>query len=347
MRVAASPGLGRPLYTDLLYTAIVDRGVDVETATVRRLVRERFDIVHIHWPEWQLRATPYVRMVARSTTWLAALTIARRRGARLIWTVHNVDPHETTPPRFSQLYWRVLTRLIDGLLSPSPTSLERISDRHPRLRDVPSEVTPIGHLRGHYPDHGSRASARAELGLDTGDVVITCFGQIRPYKGVEDLIETFRDVERDDLRLIVAGRPFDDALRERIEALARDDARIELHLEHVPDDRVQHLMRAADLAILPYAQSSNSFVALLALSFDRPLIAPSLGAFPELAERFGSRWVRLYDSPLTSEKLVESVDLAAPDGRPELGHHDWSSIADTTVGFYERVAGSTDQSTAR
>ena len=129
--------------------------------------------------------------------------------------------------------------------------------------------------------------ARARLGIADDAVVATFFGHVRPYKGVAALVHTFRSSATPVRVLLVCGRPLDDEVRQDVEDAARGDERVRLRLAFIADDEVQHLLRAADLVVLPYAESSNSLVALLALSFDRPILAPAIGAFPELARTVG------------------------------------------------------------
>ena len=69
-------------------------------------------------------------------------------------------------------------------------------------------------------------------------------------------------------------------------------------LDHFVDDlTMTRLFAAADVVVLPYLDISNSGVAMLALSLQRPVIGPSKGAFPELQAQVGTTWVRTFDEP--------------------------------------------------
>lgn len=341
MHVCVSPRPAATVYTRQLYEAIEAAGVHVEPMTVRRLITGADDVVHLHWPEWQLYARPYVRMVWRASLNLTALGIARARGARVVWTVHNVTPHEPTPQRFSRLYWWILTRLVDGVISPSRAGLDAVRIRFAQLAHRPSVVIPLGHMRGRHSDHGSRSCARAHLGIPTNARVVVCFGLIRPYKGVPTLVRRFRELDDRSAVLVVAGRPLSPGLRAEIEVASDGDDRIRLHLDYVPDHEVQHYLRAADLVVLPYTETSNSAAALLALSFDRPILAPAAGAFPELADHVGPRWVRLYNGVLTAATLASSLDAVAheppAEPHPDLAPYDWDTIGRETVEFFHSL----------
>jgi glycosyltransferase involved in cell wall biosynthesis len=170
--------------------------------------------------------------------------------------------------------------------------------------------------------------------------VATFFGLIRPYKGVAPLVRAFHDLVDDDVLLLVAGRPSDDEVRHEIEVAASDDPRIRLTLRYIEDEAVQDFLRAADVVVLPYVQTTNSFAALLALSFGRPVLAPRRGVFSELAEVVGPQWVRLYDDGLTASTL-EAALTASAVGRaadvPDLGAFEWDAIGRSTRAFYDHL----------
>jgi hypothetical protein len=147
-------------------------------------------------------------------------------------------------------------------------------------------VAAHGNYIGCVPDQISRAEARARLGTDPAATTFLFFGQLRAYKGVGGLLDAFNSLADDSpVRLIVAGMPGGgeacrdlDAVRSR---LARSPGVVSC-LEFIPDEEVQIYFRAADAVILPYHAVLTSGSAILALSFGKPVIAPSLGLIPDL-----------------------------------------------------------------
>ena len=123
---------------------------------------------------------------------------------------------------------------------------------------------------------------RERLGLPLGGFVFVCLGLLRPYKGLEELIPAFRGC-RPRLRLLVAGRPPTTQPTSTGSAyLAGGDPRIILEPRFIPAEEVQVYLNAADAAVLPYRQITTSGAALLAFSFGLPVVAPAIGAFPNL-----------------------------------------------------------------
>lgn len=326
---------GNP-YVELLYGAVARTGeVELEMFTKRRLVNGRWDIVHLHWPEWAVRRDTSLVSARDTAEFITLLRVARTRGAHVVWTAHDLRPHDAQGLPAIDRFMRLFTTQVDHLIGLSAASLREVRQVYPRLQRVGSTVVPHGHYRGAYPDAGQeKCQARRTLDIADDARTLAMLGQIRPYKNAVALIEAFRRVARPEDRLIVAGRPIDAGLERQVLRAAAGDERVILHLRHVPDGEVQHYLRAADVVMLPYRSILNSGAALLALSFDRPIVAPSLGSFGELVRAVGEEWVRTYEGDLTDQVVAEALARPVPTGRAPLDELEWDHLADLTVGAY-------------
>jgi glycosyltransferase involved in cell wall biosynthesis len=331
-------------YNALLARALVERGVRVRDLSWLRLLFTRIDVVHLHWPDLTfLSGTRSWRIVARLSLFTVILGISRARGTRLFWTVHNVEAHEErATPRLRAAHRRMLVRNVDGVLALSHASLVSARIAYPELHAVPAFVTPHGHYRGEYDFSGSRDDARRGLGLGAETSVVLTIGQIRPYKNIPRLIEVFGQIDDPSARLVVAGRPSSAALAAELQRRAASDARVVLDLEFQTEQRIATWLRAADLVVLPYRAVLNSGSAILALSADRPVLAPALGSLVELADAVGSDWLRTYDGDLDEAVLTDAVRwarTAPPLGGVDLSSFDWETVAQRTVDAYRVVVG--------
>lgn len=321
-------------YNWLLTRSLRDAGVTVEEFSPRRALG-RPDIWHLHWPDAVLTNRNPVRALGHLIGLLLLIWAARLRGTSIVWTVHNLASHERHYPALERVLWRVLPRWVDGYFSLSESGKVATVHRVPALERVRGFVVSLGHFRGVYPDEVSREDARAALGLPLDATVIAFAGQVRPYKGVAHLIRCFRQMPGDSLRLIVAGRPSSDAVAEEIQRASAGDARIHLRLEFIPDVELQRVVRAADLIALPFVEILNSASAMLALSFDRPVLVPAIGALAELQRRVDGGWVRLYEGELTPAHLQDALrSVPSLTGRPNLDAFAWPEIGRLTREAY-------------
>lgn len=332
-------------YNALLYSSMEQHGIQVAEASVARVLSGRYDVLHLHWPDRRVRSARLTDAVLRSAGLIALLDIAHQRRMKVVWTVHNLAAHEGVKREWlERRYWDALTSRLDGFICLSESGVPAARQRHPNLEHIPGFVIPHGHVHGVYPDVLTRDQARATLGIADGAAVIAVIGQVRAYKNIPQLMTAFRSLERDDAVLLVAGRARPESLRDRIVEMARGDSRIRLDLRFVPDDEVQLHLRAADLVVLNYREILNSGSALLALSFDRPLLVPRKGAMADLERSVGAEWVRTYDGDISAPQLQAALEWATRSDRPQrppLNHLGWDRIGELTAdAFHQLVSGS-------
>jgi beta-1,4-mannosyltransferase len=343
MRVLASPAFKNRStnpYNSILYSAMTSLGVEVREATPRTLLDWRFDVWHHHWPDIYLNYPSVAHAARKIAVFLASVDFARARGSSIVWTVHNLGSHDRQHPRLEDWFWHRFTARLDGFLSLSEEGLNAARERFPGLRKLPGLVVPHGHYRGQYPDTVERRAARERLGIHPEAVVITHVGRIREYKNVPLLVRTFRSLPDQRAVLLVAGDVNGAPLRREIDSAVADDPRVKMVLELVPEPEMQLYLKAADLVVLPYADILHSGSAILALSFDRPVLIPSRGAMRELHDQIGGDWVRTFDGELSRGILEDAIDWALETPRPArapLDRLEWDEIARSTVDAYMQV----------
>ena len=121
-----------------------------------------------------------------------------------------------------------------------------------------------------------------------GRKVVLCFGLVRPYKGVDLLIEAFAAAPPDAVLLVVgrAMMPIE-PLRRRARELGIAD-RVRFVTRFITDPEIPSYFRRADLVVLPYREIEQSGVLFTALAFGCPLLLSAVGGFSEVGERHGA-----------------------------------------------------------
>ena len=125
----------------------------------------------------------------------------------------------------------------------------------------------------------ARAEARARLGLPADQPVLLFFGFVRRYKGLRNLIRALAKVrEQLPARLLVVGEFWEDerSYSDLVQQLGLADA-VEFHNTYVPNEELAVYFSAADVVVLPYLEATQSGVAQIALGFETPVIATSVG----------------------------------------------------------------------
>ena len=336
LRVLAWPIDPRNPYTASLYT---DMGQDVrvEEFSMPNL-RHRYDVWHVHWPEALLNIRNPALASAKLAAFLAMIDWVRLRGGKIVWTVHNLKAHDNLHPRIEAMFYRRFIGHVDGVISLSDTGLQMAQEKFGRLRDLPAVIIRHGHYRNQYPQ--CPPDARAALGIDDDTRVILFFGEVRGYKNVDALVRAFRGVKDERVHLLIAGRPKNAELGAGIAKEAARDTRVRLELAFIEPARVGKYFGAADLVVLPYRHILNSGAALLALSFNRPVLVPDIGSMGELAADFGDKWIRKFSGEIDAAKLESALEWAGrprPRECPMPPEYLWETIRSQTLGFYRQV----------
>jgi len=312
-------------YCELLYDHLERVGVEVVDGRsgVGWLLahRGRVRVLHFHWPERHFRRGA----LGAALGFALRLVLARALGYRVVWTVHNLAPHEGGAPGDGIV--RAVLERVATLVVHCPAARAALGGR-------PAVVIPHGSYVGRYPNATTQAAARARLGLEAEDRVLVFFGQVRPYKGIDELLGAFAALPARAARLVIAGQPVAGAA---LDGTAMDE-RVRLHLRHVPDAEVQVFMNAADLVVLPYRAVLSSGAAMLALSFGRGIVAPRVGCLAEL-ERTGA--AILYD-PAAADGLATALRAALEVDPAALGERarrfvrslSWDAIARRHLAVY-------------
>jgi beta-1,4-mannosyltransferase len=343
-------------YQQNLAEALALHGVEVSGCESRKFLPVlsllwrygRPDVLHLHWISGYVVSRFRSWTVLASALLVAELLAMRMLGVRIVWTIHNLVEHKKRNVRFELWIFRWIARICHTLLVHCEHARSAVANAYgvadPEERIV---VAPHGNYIGNYPDVVERPEARADLLLPAESFVYLFFGMIQPYKGVEELIESFGALEDPAARLLLAGTCRDSDLERRIVAAAVRDRRIVPILQHIEDGNVQYYMHAADVVVLPFSDVFTSGSAVLAMSFGRALVVPRLGCLPEYV---GSRGGILYEPGGT--RLLEALRAVVQADCESMGSHnrevaetlDWHATAAVTHAVY---AGARPSATGR
>ena len=235
------------------------------------------DILHIHWPSFLYESPNARHRWKRLATVLAYFRLAKALGIKLVWTLHNVMPHQRMPGRIDVAARRALLGLVDHVVAHEPEAVEEA--RRCFRRRFSWSIVPHMSYRGAYPEGPGRDEARHALQLPQDARVYLYLGAIRPNKRVPQIIRAFRSARQRGEYLVVAGAPATPHQETEVcKAKDRDDS-VRLHLKAVPDSQVALFHEAADLGVIG-SRITTSGTMYLHLTYDLPVITP-LETFPK------------------------------------------------------------------
>jgi glycosyltransferase involved in cell wall biosynthesis len=343
-------------YDHALASALARQGVDVE------LVTSRF----VHGPAPEPAGYEVSESFYRLATRLGEHSPRRRRAVKLAEHVPDMLRYRRRADAADvrHFQWLPVERIDSYLL---PAARPRVLTMHNVIRREAVDVRLAqrmdativttrhgaellgGGERVHVIPHGAfehltRQPREEPLPPELAAVdrpVVLYFGVIRPYKGVDVLVEAFRQVE--DAELWVVGRPLEVSI-EHLRRLA-PPGRVRFVDRYVSDAELPAFFRRADVLVLPHRSVDVSGVLFAGLAFGKAMVLSDVGGFREIAEEHG---VGVLVPPEQPDALAEAIGrlLADPAERHAIeertraaaaGPFAWDRIAAQTASLYEQV----------
>jgi beta-1,4-mannosyltransferase len=318
---------GNP-YQGLLYSDLPSHGLQAVPIHTAKLAAEFTGqvasggvevIVHVHWLNAVtkgLQNEAEAREAAKA--YVEQLQRAKDLGARVLWTVHNILPHDSRFEDVDIELRRAMTGLADRVHLMSPGTRELVAPWF----EIPEEKTfVVAHpgYQGAYPSWMSRDEARLKLGIGRDATVFLMIGAIKAYKGLTELITAFDELSRREpgrYILLVAGQPDEDQETQRFVERAMIHPAILGWFRRVREEQMQLFLRAADIGVYPYRRSLNSGALALGLTFGVPAVVPAQSGEARAGR---SSYLQVYDAAnpdgllrgLSDARRLRSVEARA------------------------------------
>jgi beta-1,4-mannosyltransferase len=258
----------------------------------------KFDVLHIHWPEFYVTERPFYIALLLAPTVLAYMIIASLLGKKIVWTVHDVIPVKARHVKLLRFYLSCIRVLVDAYVFMSPSSEAEFFRLFPREKK--KIVCHVPH--GPYPvsviSPQRREELRKQLSGGANCLLVGFLGDIKPYKNPEALPHIpHQDAVGREIKIVVAGAVDPTFDTRQIEAaLSRIPSNQLIRIsERLSDHCLAAITCAVDIVFLPYLQGSNSGFSIFVLSCGQRLLCSALPMFRDLANRPGPPWVYVFD----------------------------------------------------
>lgn len=253
-------------------------------------------------------------------TYIALAMRARLLGTRVILEIHELqDPGEKRVKpvgRYGRWGLRLLLRLCEGYVIHSTEDHAKLEANYD-AKSLRAAVVPHGPFDQYslISEHNCSAStevATVRQAPKPGTVNLLFFGIIRPYKGLEDLLEVFNDLtpkEVANLWLTVVGETWEGCTGPtQLITASPHRNRISFINEYVPDEVVAAAFSHADVVVMPYRRSSGSGVLHVAMNYGLPVVVTNVGGLPEAAAGYGGA---IFVPPNDRQALKAAIQRAA------------------------------------
>lgn len=217
------------------------------------------------------------------------MLLYKAMGRKVALTAHNVNQgrRDGKDTLFNRLTLRIQYRLTDRIFVHTQKMKDELITE---FGVAPETAVVIRHpINNAFPETAlTPLEAKSRIGVGSAQKTILCLGRIKPYKGIENLLDAFGLLIQKDptYRLIIAGE-VQKGNEEYLATIRRTAVRelqngqVLLHARFIPDEEMEVYLKAADVLVLPYNEIFQSGVLFLGYSFGLPVIATDVGSFRE------------------------------------------------------------------
>jgi beta-1,4-mannosyltransferase len=274
--------IGPDSYTTCYYSALQNSGARVIEGDLsgRWLLANRrgADYLHLNWPSFFYRDRSAIVSLKNFVRFVFLLLLTRLCGIRLLWTAHNLYPHDRNKIAVLDRIGRnILVSLSYRVFAHGASAARAVTQEFPGVHGK-LVIIPHGNWIGFYEDKCSRVTARARLKIPADQFVFLFVGLCKEYKNLEYLIKCFQNGPFGEAALWIVGRFQEAEYSARVKAqIEHQPQQIYLEERFVPNDELQYYLTACNVVVMPYTDILTSGSAMLAIGFGRPVIAPCLG----------------------------------------------------------------------
>ena len=258
----------------------------------KEIVEER-DVDVLYLPFWHAALSPALSSLALRVKKLSPRT-------KIVGIIHNSGSHDGSMA--DKNLSRYFLKSLDSCVTLSKTVTERVQNLVPGI-----ECTTLFHpLYDHYPNKVSKEYAAKKLGLNPELPTVLFFGLIRPYKGLDILIEAAIDIDT-EVQFLIAGESYEDWSKySNLIAKTGKAEKFKVISKFIPDEDLAEIFSASDVLALPYKNATQSGVTATAIHYDLPIIATRVGDLPE---SISENLTGLLVHPNDSKSLAMAIDM--------------------------------------
>jgi beta-1,4-mannosyltransferase len=337
-----------PYYT-MLGDYLTSKGTDFKYCTqiqeIKDFINDQSTIIHLH------QLSPYYHSKNRNETQIKARILLDQlkdfkiQGAKLVFTMHNPLPHNRIYRDIDENVNNEMYSMADAIIVHGQYAKDFLIKDQNEIKAIHVVIHPS--YKEYYGTKWDKENARKELGLPIDAVIYGNIGNIKPYKGLEFIIEAFikfSDQEKDkNIHLFLAGAANDKDYFESLKKITEETDNISVINSKLSDYELNKYISALDYSVFAFKDIWASGSVVLSISYEIPVIVPEIGCVTNYITHLHNGF--LYHSN-DLKSLINTFNLALKsDGYDDLQYkcnkfsqkYTISNFADQIMDIYKQV----------
>ena len=270
--------------------------------------RKTVSIIHVHWPNALWRSGSAIFSYLKAARFIYLSLISRFLGYKLVWSAHNVLPHEYRSKGFEISMRKWIVRNFHLVVGHAINCEEDLQDQL-GVKPPNYVLATYGNYEDYYSYDINREDIRRQFGYRDEDRVICLLAGPRSNKGSGIFLEAWENFDSEKVKLLVLGKvepEWTDRIKE-MKNVKHDDRFL------TGRDFVENLV-VSDFIALPYRSITTSGAYHLALTFEKPVIASDISFFKAHSS---SKTALLFNLSNFKKELGTILDSVENDWQPD------------------------------
>lgn len=324
LRVDSNAG-GIGDYVKLLQQSLLEYRIKCRLVTGMKYSMEKVDLLH-----YQMG----------NSSWKVGSDIFFHNHVPKVITLHDMLPRRKLPRKIYPLVLKQVLKQADIIILHSNHALNMFKRLYGPEILQKVEILPQGSKILTI----SKEFARHKLKLHTGKFIFLVPGNVKPSKGIDDIIHAFKEIRENNATLIIVGAGKKRYL-ESLKNLCKDDKRI-FFWGFATENELDLLLSASDVVVLYKNETLGETSAILhrAIGAKKPVISSDTGSNPETLRGYGivvrSRAPYLLANCMREVMINTNLRVKAIKGMSCLAEeYSWKSVAESHMALYRNLIG--------
>ncbi|WP_149304356.1 glycosyltransferase family 4 protein [Pareuzebyella sediminis] len=265
---------GENIYIDMIINGLKKRKFEVLPLSGFLSNFLEVKIIHLNWYE---NIGSLLNFLNKSTK----LIVYKILGKKVLWTMHNKEPHENAHPFLQRVFTNLLIFLADKIIIHSWDTKKILAKKGRRIAEKTFYLPHPAYIDMYGSIHDRDVTKPKDPVLK-----LLFVGLVRPYKNLELLIDSVETIGK-DVRLLIVGKPKNKEYAEEIRDKISNVPNIEHDLRFIENNELIEYLYDCDLVILPYKMDSvlNSGAVMLSFSYGKSVICPNIGTINDIKDK--------------------------------------------------------------
>lgn len=202
--------------------------------------------------------------------------IKKKSNIKVVYNIDNIDFHEKWLA--GDLLTKYAMKNSDFFITMSESVTNSLFKLFPKLDKAKAVML-------EHPTYDFYVSQGKEDFTFSYNILF--FGYIKPYKGLDILLEAMPYVLKEiaDLKLTIAGEVYgDEKIYWDIIKKNKLEKNVDFQNRYISNEEVKEFFLKADVSVLPYKHATQSGIIQLSYAFGIPVIATAVGGIPEVVK---------------------------------------------------------------